>query len=461
MRAIKLQQTIRGLILIAVIALCGLAVSCENDLCQDCEHDPCVCGNTDCNHIYGGLGITLAGYHDGSKDECITGAVTKNCLQCGEAITHINPCLGTQGLVFTWHEDTNDIDEYWDNEQGQMVQVTMEYPEGWVVTSNTGNRALDVVCIPDYWDDSGIRGKQPVSSIGLEAFGHRDFNNPSQVNSVTIGANVTVISNHAFHNCTNLETVTFAAGSKLETIGEAAFRYNKFESITIPASVTTIEDSAFQSNEELTTITFAQGSLLETIGPYAFANTNIESILIPESVTSIGDAAFRGCENLKDITSILARITVIGNSMFQNCTSLENVIIPANITDIGQEAFKGNESLITVTFAAGSQLETIGLEAFANCIELENITIPASLTIIGDRAFLQCTSLNLVTVLAVTPPELGEYVFYTLTWGGHPMSPTPEYNRIPNLEIKVPAASYFNYIGATGWSDYTNIIDMM
>jgi hypothetical protein len=82
---------------------------------------------------------------------------------------------------------------------------------------------------------------------------------------------------------------------------------------------------------------------------------------------------------------------------------------------------------------------------------LTSITIPNSVTSIGDFAFSGCTGLTSVTVLATTPPTLGNNVF-NVSW---PNSHLP----LPNLtEIRVPASSVDAYKAAANWSDYADII---
>ena len=103
----------------------------------------------------------------------------------------------------------------------------------------------------DYYDPSG----RPWNSYA------------QQIREVVIGNGVTSIGNYAFSECRALESVTFAEGSKLESIGECAFVSTRLTSVEIPASVT-------------------------SIGDYAFGSTLLTSIEIPASVTSIGNDAF-------------------------------------------------------------------------------------------------------------------------------------------------------------------------
>jgi hypothetical protein len=65
-----------------------------------------------------------------------------------------------------------------------------------------------------------------------------------------------------------------------------------------------------------------------------------------------------------------------------------------------------------VNFEENSQLETIDHGAFMECYALKKITIPASVTFIGDNVFDNCQNLSVVTILAQTPPSLGNNAFY-------------------------------------------------
>ena len=243
---------------------------------------------------------------------------------------------------------------------------------------------------------------KPVIGIGWTAFA-----NNKDLRSIEIPAHITHIAWWAnFENCTNLTTVTFAAGSKLEYIGGGAFMdCTSLTSITIPASVTTIEGWLnFARCTNLKTVTFETGSKLQTIGGHAFLEcTSLESITIPASVTTIKNwGTFQRCTNLKTVTfapgSQLKTIT--GGATFDDCTSLTSIEIPASVTLIEYwGTFSGCTNLKTITFAPGSQLKAIiGGGTFLNCTSLENITIPASVTTIeGWGNFAHCTNLKTVT----------------------------------------------------------------
>ena len=164
---------------------------------------------------------------------------------------------------------------------------------------------------------------------------------------IVIPADVTKISSCEFINRTDIESVTFEPGSKLELIEDRAFEgCTNLTDITIPAGVKEIKYKAFYQSG-LESITFLKGSKLE----------------------DIGNLAFLGCENLKTIT------------------------IPASTKVIGEEAFRGS-GLRSVAFEKGSRLETISNRAFNNCVYLEDITIPASVTSIALLPFAGCSNLS-------------------------------------------------------------------
>ena len=199
------------------------------------------------------------------------------------------------------------------------------------------------------------------------------------IRAVTIEVGVTSIGVEAFYNCTNLEEVTFAEGSQLETIGDAAFSgCEKLPSITFPNSVT-------------------------AIGNYAFYKcTWLTSIKIPASVTSIGCYAFHSCSGLQMITfGEKSQLTAIEAYAFEGCTSLSSITIPASVTSIRNSAFYNCISLTTVTFNGVSERLTIGDGAFESCVFLETVTFAGTsndVPTVGEGVFSDCTNLKTIYI---------------------------------------------------------------
>ena len=121
-----------------------------------------------------------------------------------------------------------------------------------------------------WWEFDKDTGKLSINGTGA-MYDYDSVARPwfKDIKSVEISAGITHIGKHAFWVSDYLETVTFAKGSKLETIGESAFYYCKsLISINLPEGLTTIGNFAFYDNERLSEVD------------------------IPASVTSIGEFAF-------------------------------------------------------------------------------------------------------------------------------------------------------------------------
>ena len=102
-----------------------------------------------------------------------------------------------------------------------------------------------------------------VTTIGKDA-----FNESTGLTSVTIGANVKTIQRSFFY-CSNLKTIEFAQGSKLESIEGMTFQScYALEAIELPEGIKTINQNVFNECHSLV------------------------RVVIPRSVNSINDNAF-------------------------------------------------------------------------------------------------------------------------------------------------------------------------
>ena len=310
-----------------------------------------------------------------------------------------------------------------------------------------------------------------VTNEGIEyrvtAIGNSAFSWCYDLTSVTIGNNVTTISDESFMECTDLEKfkgkftssdnrclivndrlVAFAQSGLSEytipegvtTIGDWAFGGCRgLTSVTIPNSVTTIGERAFVACENLTSVTIPESvtsigynafrgctGLTEFKGKFAVdncclivnatlkafaSNSGLSEYTIPDEVQVIGVSAFYGCTGLTEVT-IGKNVQTIGESAFYGCTGLSEVTIPESVTTIGDDAFRNCSGLTSVTI--GKNVQTIGESAFYDCTGLSEITIPESVTTIGDEAFRDCSGLTSVTIPnSVT--SIGKEAFYGCT----------------------------------------------
>ncbi|MBO5363751.1 MAG: leucine-rich repeat protein, partial [Clostridia bacterium] len=187
---------------------------------------------------------------------------------------------------------------------------------------------------------------------GLTSIPKKMFNMTDTLKRINIPTTVTSIENLAFYYFTNLEEITFADRSEVDTpltIQDASsYSYSPFyccyklKKVLLPANT-------------------------EKLGAYAlyFSSTTasyLEELYIPASVTTIGKNAVYNCTRLKKLTieegSVLE---AIADYAFYGCTSVTEFVIPASVKTIGSSSF-GNVGVKELVIPAS--VETIGSSSF-------------------------------------------------------------------------------------------------
>ncbi len=132
-----------------------------------------------------------------------------------------------------------------------------------------------------------------------------------------------------------------------------------------------------------------------------------------------------------------------GKIVYFGASTTETTLTLTGVTEIKQYAFGANTHLTSIDMP---NIVTIGDTAFRNAVNIVTIKIGANCVSIGANAFNGLTSESLVvTVNAVTPPELGTSGFGTKTkFKG---------------KMRVPLGSVETYQAASGWSTYTAKIE--
>ena len=224
-------------------------------------------------------------------------------------------------------------------------------------------------------------GKCTVVAVG-------DGKNPftsqtAAVKSITIPKTVTSVQYGAFSWNSSLTKVTFAKGSKLESIGDRSFSATGIKKLALPDGTKTIGGDAFSYCSNLKSITL--GKKLTSIGYSAFASSGLASITMPDTVVEIGDYCFYNSPKLKS-ASLSAGLTAIPDGAFQE-TGLTAIDIPGKVKTIGVDAFyKTKLKSLTIP----DNVQAIGNAAFASCTQLENLTIGNSVAVIATDAFREC-----------------------------------------------------------------------
>ncbi|MCH5152512.1 MAG: leucine-rich repeat protein [Clostridiales bacterium] len=257
----------------------------------------------------------------------------------------------------------------------------------------------------------------------------------SGVTNIEIPADVQTIGEYAFSDCSSLSVLTFASGSKLnsiderafwwanirilelpegiETVNATAFSSNDLERIVIPSSMKVLKSSAFGSNTNLQTVEWypfdctLDGSAFYKCGnfnvifhgqtelpAYMYAGSNVTEYTVPDNITTIGDSAFSGCSQLSVIT-IHENVTYIGRDAFNRCTNI--YLVNWNVIELTSSvSFSSATNLTKVVF--GDKVKVIPNTMFYGCKELKNVQLPDSLETINYSAFNGCTSLTAITI---------------------------------------------------------------
>jgi hypothetical protein len=133
----------------------------------------------------------------------------------------------------------------------------------------------------------------------------------------------------------------------------------------------------------------------------------------------------------------------VPEEMFYGKDNLSIVILPENTVAIGVKAFSDCTKLTSIIIPDGTR--TIGTNAFISCTGLSSVTIPGTMTMIDYAAFQECTSLSKIYCKGVLPPKITPYTFFGVNKN--------------NCKVHIPKGALAAYQGATGWSEFKNMIE--
>ena len=336
--------------------------------------------------------------------------------------------------------------------------------------------------------------------------------NPASLKKVTIGDNMTELSNSMFEYNQTLESITFGLQIKeipnaicngcsalksiyfsngITHIGQRAFSScSALSAIIIPEGVTHIDESAFKGCSVASELSLP--STLKVIRSEAFyGDVNLASVSIPASVDSIGTLAFYNCRIL-DFTiedgnnpinlqfynsypwcgilddSPLQRLHLgrkhTGGQTFKFKT-LKSVSFGDAVDEINEATFQNCDSLTSITWGKG--LKRIGKNAFNNCKSLPSITIPEGVTQIDESAFNGCfdaAELSLPSTLTNIGANAFNRCYSLLKVTCQALTPPQMQNSYIFLDdtynngtLYVPNASIEDYRQADYWYRFSNI----
>ena len=209
----------------------------------------------------------------------------------------------------------------------------------------------------------------------------------SSVKSVTFGAAVKEIPSSTFYGAKKIEEINFQEG--LETINylfyqsptdTTALNYT-LKSVTIPSTVKTLGAGAFAGFAALETVTFADGSKVASIGKNAFAYCRALTTVkgLTSTLKTLDTKAFYNCNALETIDLSKTSITTIATDTFTNTTSLTSIKFPKEITTISASAFTNTGAMdLVIPASVEVLLERCFYWCDSHCESLERVTFDSN-----------------------------------------------------------------------------------
>lgn len=275
----------------------------------------------------------------------------------------------------------------------------------------------------------------------------------SELKNISIPSTVTKISNRAFYDCQNLQSISVSPENPIfrsennccierktnglvlgcsksvipegvTAIGENAFSHcENLTEIKIPASVTTIAQGAFNFCENIQSIQVSNHNLTYYSENNCCIETKTQRLIIgcknsiiPEGIVSIATGVFSGCSGLTDV-NLPFGITEIGEAAFFRYDNLTTIKISASVEKIAVRAFFHCKNLQSIQVS--DQNSTYYSENNC-CIEIKthrlifgckNSIIPEGVVSVADYAFISCSALRYIHI-PQSVKSIGGFSFY-------------------------------------------------
>ena len=256
-----------------------------------------------------------------------------------QTITHYEPCYYETKNKWQYADGSSDTE--------RPLESFYYYPGNTVTpdkdplpTTSPDNQWIKDIAVRyignQYLESDGKGGWKVAGSV---TYSNREtkgiFANAGNIQTLTVGSDMSGIGDYAFYGCTNLSSITLNNG--LNTIGVGAF-----------ANCINMSRANIDIH-----------SMVSVIGDYAFYYCRaLMNFALPNQVSRIGNSAFENCEALQSFTMGMVNpdgsqenglLSSLGSHVFKNCKSLKNISFRSQF----------NENVPLSTFEGCSALEYI------------------------------------------------------------------------------------------------------
>ena len=247
---------------------------------------------------------------------------------------------------------------------------------------------------------------------GTQKIGVAAFYGSWNLRGVTVPAGVDEFYEYAFFDCEKV--YGYSLPDTLETVGPYSMAKNySLSSVSLPDSVMNIGRYAFAYDSSLYTVYISDTSKLARISFASFALSGIQTMRIPANVSTVAQYAFEGCKQLTSVTFAAgSKLQSISAYFFLGCDSIQNITFEngSALTSIQAHGLEGMKNLTSIDFG-DARLTNIDNYAFRYCSSLATLNLPDTLINIGRFAFYKCTALSSLTV-PETIEHIGSYAFH-------------------------------------------------
>ena len=233
----------------------------------------------------------------------------------------------------------------------------------------------------------------------------------TNLESVSIAADVEEIPEGAFKNCVALKEITVDEGNENYCAVDNVL-YSKTmrrlyvypackpgTEFTVPSKVVRFLPYAFANNKHLEKFTIPD--TVTIVDEHLFYNsTGLKEITLNSNIKTIGDYAFSGCSVLKKINYNANQITSLSSTIFENSGNGGHgitVIFGDNISTVPSNIFYDNSANVKDVYI-GSNATSIGSYAFYNCTSVKNVHVGEKVTSFGSYAFYNCNDIEKVYI---------------------------------------------------------------